>query len=42
MHEDLLSLLPKSDFTRRQFVVTTLATGFAFSVQPVSPDDRDG
>src|SRR5262249_36808299 len=30
------SLLPKSDFTRRQFVVTSLATGFALSVQPVS------
>src|ERR1700676_4246766 len=36
MHEDLLSLLPKADFTRREFVVTTLATGFALAVQPVS------
>jgi carboxymethylenebutenolidase len=36
MHEDLLSLLPKTEFTRREFVVTTLATGFALSVQPVS------
>jgi carboxymethylenebutenolidase len=38
MNEDLLSLLPKSDFTRRQFVVTSLATGFALAVQPVSAD----
>jgi carboxymethylenebutenolidase len=36
MHEDLLSLLPKIDVTRREFVVTTLATGFALAVQPVS------
>ena len=33
MLEDLLSL--KSNFTRRQFVVTTLTTGFAFAVQPI-------
>jgi carboxymethylenebutenolidase len=26
----------KNDFTRREFVVTTLATGFALAVQPVS------
>src|SRR5207253_4116587 len=36
MHEDLLSLLPKSNFTRREFVVTSLAAGFALAVQPVS------
>jgi carboxymethylenebutenolidase len=36
MHDELLSLLPKADFTRREFVVTTLATGFALAVQPVS------
>lgn len=36
MREDLLSLLPKTDFTRRGFVVTTLASGFAMAVQPVS------
>lgn len=36
MHEDLLSLLPKPDFTRREFVVTTLVTGFALAVQPVT------
>jgi carboxymethylenebutenolidase len=38
MHEDLKSWLPKADFTRREFVVTTLATGFALSVQPVSAE----
>ena len=36
MHDELLSLLPKVDFTRRGFVVTSLAAGFALSVQPVS------
>ncbi len=36
MHEDLRSLLPKVDFSRREFVVTTLAAGFAAAVQPVS------
>jgi len=36
MDEDLLSLRPQADFTRRQFVVTTLAAGFALAVQPVS------
>src|SRR5262245_45035387 len=36
MHEDLLSLLPKSEFTRREFAVTALASGFALAVQPVS------
>ncbi len=38
MNDDLLSLLPKTDFTRRGFVVTTLAAGFALSVQPVSAE----
>jgi carboxymethylenebutenolidase len=38
MHADLLSLLPKSDFTRRGFVVTTLASGFALAVQPVTAE----
>jgi carboxymethylenebutenolidase len=38
MNEDLRSLLPKSDFTRREFVVTSLATGFALAVQPVSAE----
>src|ERR1700683_4046113 len=36
MHEDLQSWLPKTDFPRREFVVTTLATGYALAVQPVS------
>ena len=36
MHDDLRSLLPKLDFTRREFAVTTLAAGFALAVQPVS------
>src|SRR4051812_24914565 len=38
MHEDALSLLPKTDFSRRGFVVTTLASGFALAVQPVSAE----
>src|SRR5437762_10126915 len=38
MHEDLLSLLPKTDFSRRGFVVTTLASGFALAVRPVSAE----
>jgi carboxymethylenebutenolidase len=36
MDPDLLSLLPKINFNRRDFVVTTLATGFALAVQPIS------
>jgi len=36
MHQDLQSLMPKTQFTRREFVVTTLASGFALAVQPVS------
>jgi carboxymethylenebutenolidase len=36
VHEELLSLLPKVDLTRREFVVTTLAAGFALATQPVS------
>ena len=38
LHADLLSLLPKIDWTRRGFVVTTLASGFALAVQPVSAE----
>lgn len=38
MHDDLRSFLPKTGFTRREFVVTTLATGFALAVQPISAD----
>src|SRR5258708_6405892 len=37
MHEDLLSLLPNNP-TRREFVVTALAAGFALAVQPVSAE----
>lgn len=36
MHPDALSLLPQTDWTRRGFVVTTLASGFALAVQPVT------
>ncbi len=38
MNEDLLSLAPKVDLTRRGFVVTSLAAGFALSVRPVSAE----
>ena len=38
MHEDVLSLPPKVTPTRRQFVVTTLAAGFALAVRPVSAE----
>src|SRR5215469_6209126 len=37
MHDDLKSLL-KGDFSRREFVMTTLAGGFALAVQPVSAE----
>ncbi len=33
---DLKSLMPRLDLSRRQALVTTLATGFAVAVQPVS------
>ena len=36
MQEDFRSWMPSSDFSRREFVVTTLAAGFALAVQPVS------
>jgi carboxymethylenebutenolidase len=38
MKEDLTSLTPMKDFSRRDFVVTSLATGFALAVQPVSAE----
>jgi carboxymethylenebutenolidase len=38
MDDELRSLLPKVDFTRREFTITTLAAGFALAVQPVSAD----
>jgi carboxymethylenebutenolidase len=36
MHEELRSFMVKQDFSRREFVVTSLATGFALAVQPIS------
>src|SRR6516165_4282435 len=36
MQPELKSLLPRIDFTRRDFVVTSLAAGFALAAQPVS------
>ncbi len=39
MKEDLMSLMPqafKGDFSRREFVVTSLAAGFALAAQPIS------
>jgi carboxymethylenebutenolidase len=36
MHDDLHVFVAKSGFSRREFVVTSLATGFALAVQPVS------
>ena len=36
MDEEVRGLLPKTTFTRREFVITTLAAGFALAVRPVS------
>src|SRR5260221_13761565 len=36
MHEELLSFRAERGFSSREFVVTTLAPGFALAVQPVS------
>ena len=36
MFEDITALEAKTALTRREFVVTTLATGFALAAQPVS------
>jgi carboxymethylenebutenolidase len=36
MDEEARSLLPKLDLTRREFVATALAAGFALAVRPVS------
>jgi carboxymethylenebutenolidase len=36
MDEELRSLMPRTEFTRREFVMTTLAAGFALAVRPVS------
>ncbi len=36
MGDALRNVLPKTDFTRREFVVTAVAAGFALAVRPVS------
>jgi carboxymethylenebutenolidase len=36
MSEDLTNFRPKTEFSRREFVVTSLTAGFALAVQPVS------
>ncbi len=38
MHPEIINFVTKTDFTRRGFVVTSLATGFALAVQPVSAE----
>lgn len=38
MNEDISRLLPEWELTRRGFVVTTLAAGFALAVQPVTAE----
>jgi carboxymethylenebutenolidase len=38
MDDDLLSLMGKTEVSRRVFVVSSLAAGFALAVQPVSAD----
>jgi carboxymethylenebutenolidase len=35
---ELLTMVPRTSFSRRGFVVSSLATGFALSVQPVSAE----
>jgi carboxymethylenebutenolidase len=37
-NEEIVNFLPKVDFSRRGFVVTSLAAGFALAVQPVSAE----
>lgn len=36
IYEDITSILPKTEFDRRAFMVTSLAVGFAAAVQPVA------
>lgn len=38
MNDDLKSLLPKLELGRREFIVTSLISGFALAVQPVTAD----
>lgn len=35
MYEDITGMMPDPNFTRRQFLVTSLAAGFALAVQPI-------
>ena len=35
MFEDITGMMPDPNFTRRQFLVTSLAAGFALAVQPI-------
>lgn len=36
MSEDLTNFRPKTEFNRREFIVTSLSAGFALAVQPIS------
>jgi carboxymethylenebutenolidase len=36
LHDDFTNFTPKTTFSRREFVVTSLATGFALAVRPVT------
>lgn len=36
MSEDLTGFRPKTEYNRREFIVTTLTAGFALAVQPIS------
>jgi carboxymethylenebutenolidase len=36
LESELEGLVPRTEWSRRGFVMTSLATGFALSVQPVS------
>ena len=38
LDKEFLGLLPRSEWTRRGFVMTSLITGFALSVQPVAAE----
>jgi carboxymethylenebutenolidase len=38
-HPDALPFLPKINFSRREFVVTSLAAGFALAVRPANADE---
>lgn len=36
VHPDIVNFLPRTELSRREVIVTSLATGFALAVQPVS------